>query len=562
MGRRTLTLAIAIPLLLGCSGGSDGTTAPELVAESLAATTTEVNALDAILNTTSSVSLESRLEQSFSHAAIRATGVSIDPKLFDLIGELETAVLDDARTKQEALVAVSDTTEVAPSSGPQFLVRTQISGGGFGAVGVLLEGFRPLGDRLQAGQSANGSATKANEAGTGTSTLGLELSSSAAGSSGAGLSMESDVTGTDGTKVQTRLALRAEGPRCPDTAGALVLTFSGEMSSTVTPPSGKATSAKSTFKGTINASFDDSAEVANVTIDTDVEASRTEASGRSTYVNFRKGNSATDPFTGGRMTSATGSITRSSQSVSVLNDGDAAMVGEAAEIVFNAALGVLAGRKVTIQNNGCVVIEASPKTKVSASEVVPFEVRTKHVVEGVPLDKRVDATLTGKGSLDPSSLAKTPDKLTYTAGAERDDSGTISLVSKSRRGIGSTAVTITVGGSFRVDQALGALGINGDVCSLDAPFTLNITGELPGTITFTPGDVRGGSFSGTGKVGSGTIKWSGSYTVTGADTDSPVIAITESATSLEGGPRSIKVPDFWEGGDTFTLNPGGECAAR
>lgn len=84
------------------------------------------------------------------------------------------------------------------------------------------------------------------------------------------------------------------------------------------------------------------------------------------------------------------------------------------------------------------------------------------------------------------------------------------------------------------------------VFSLDKPFTLNITGQLPGTITFTPGDVRGGSFSGSGKVPSGTIKWSGSYTVTGTDTDSPV-AITESATSLEG-PISIPVNDFWEGG--------------
>lgn len=81
------------------------------------------------------MSFESRIAQSFSEAAIRATGVSLDPKLMNFVGEREAAVLGDARMKQEALVAASDPAEPAPSNGPQFLMRAQATAGASGPSG-------------------------------------------------------------------------------------------------------------------------------------------------------------------------------------------------------------------------------------------------------------------------------------------------------------------------------------------------------------------------------------------------------------------------------------------
>ena len=51
----------------------------------------------------------------------------------------------------------------------------------------------------------------------------------------------------------------------------MALEFEGEMSTTVTPPSGPGTSAKSTFKGRINAALNENAEVASVESESDFE---------------------------------------------------------------------------------------------------------------------------------------------------------------------------------------------------------------------------------------------------------------------------------------------------
>ena len=180
--------------------------------------------------------------------------------------------------------------------------------------------------------------------------------------------------------------------------------------------------------------------------------------------------------------------------------------------------------------------------------------KTSHVVEGVELDKRVEATLTGEGSIDPASLPSTPEVINYTAGEKGGDTGTISLVSRSRRGIGTTTLTIKVGDKYRVDGAAGVLRLQGSVCALDAPFTLSVVGEINGTLTFTPTGATGGTYEGSADLGRGSMTWSGGYTLTGADTEAPSVDADEGTTLLVG-PISQPVPDFWLGGPDFPLIP-------
>ena len=85
---------------------------------------------------------------------------------------------------------------------------------------------------------------------------------------------------------------------------------------------------------------------------------------------------------------------------------------------------------------------------------------------------------------------------------------------------------------YRVDQAYGAPGghITGTVCSLDAPFTLDVANpayQMTGTMRFTPSTGRKGSwlYSGSAMDGSATNEGRGSYTVEGVDEGNPSISL-------------------------------------
>jgi hypothetical protein len=100
-------------------------------------------------------------------------------------------------------------------------------------------------------------------------------------------------------------------------------------------------------------------------------------------------------------------------------------------------------------------------------------------------------------------------------------------------------------------------GLTGSVCSLDAPFTLTFSSApITGTITFTPSGPSGGTYAGMGDVGGiGSISWSGGYTLTGRDTESPSVDGDDGTTKLIG-PITQEAPNFWGGaGPDFPLIP-------
>ena len=88
------------------------------------------------------------------------------------------------------------------------------------------------------------------------------------------------------------------------------------------------------------------------------------------------------------------------------------------------------------------------------------------------------------------------------------------------------------------------LRLQGPVCSLDAPFTLSVVGEINGTLTFTPTGPDAGTYAGSADLGRGSMTWSGGYSVKGRDTESPSIDADEGTTKLVG-PISIDAPSFW-----------------
>ncbi len=440
-------------------------------------------------------------------------------------------------------------------NGPQGIRRPAqgvASGGGMSAVGVLVDLVSRL--TAQAGQpySSSFDSTTSPSPG-GTLKMGAKVSGDGQGSSTTEITIETKAETADGRTATQRISGSVTGPVCPDEFGLLDLEMSGEMEVTGEGPE----RSRHTFMAIVGATFDDNGEMADIDIELNVQSDRTGSDGRAAFVDATYGTELTNLFGVGATTETVRDtqINRTSQAVeSNPQQADRDMIDDGRSAALKFVVTTLAGRRYEIQNNKCVVVVAEAPGTVGAKQAVPIEVKTRHVIEGGELDKRVEATLSGQGSIDPASLPKTPDTITYTAGEKGGDAGTISLVSRSRRGIGNTTLTVKVGDKYLVDAPVGVHRLQGPVCSLDEPFTLSVVGQINGTITFTPTGSGGGTYAGSADLGRGSMTWSGGYALTGRDTESPSIDADDGTTSLVG-PITQEVPGFWQGGPDFPLVP-------
>jgi len=530
-------IALAVGLAACGGGGGSDSASPSAPADSSPSATST----DALLIEPGPLPVpEEVAAESVTAVLLASSGFEIDA---DLVAATEAV---EADLLAKAIAAI----------GPQGIRRpTQViaTGGGMSAVGLVID----LVSRITAGPqqpfSTNLESTTSSSSG-GTIKMSGKVGADGAGSTSTEINIEAKVETQDGGTVSERITGSVSGPVCPDEFGLLDVEVSGEMEVTGSGPE----RSRHTFKGTVSATFDDNGEMVGIDIELNVQSDRTDADGRAAFVDMTYGTELTNVFGGGKTTETAREpqVNRASQSVtSGAQQADRDMVANGRDAALKFVFTALASRRSSIQNNGCVVVVAESPGTVGPKQVVPIDVKTRHVVEEVELDKRIEATLSGEGSIDPTSLPKTPEKINYTAGEKGGDTGTLSLVSRSRRGIGNTTLTIKVADRYRVDAPAGVLRLQGPVCSLDSPFTLSVVGEINGTLTFTPTGPGGGTYAGSADLGRGSMTWAGGYTVTGRDTESPSIDADEGTTKLVG-PISIDAPSFWAGtGPDFPLIP-------
>lgn len=479
-------------------------------------------------------------DESVSGVLAASSGLVIDADLIEASQAIESDLLAQA----------------IAATGPQGVRRPAqgiATSGGMSAVGLLIDVVSRLTTSAQQPYTSSFETTTSPSSG-GTMTLGGKLSGDGAGSTSTEITIETKVESADGRTVTQRISGAVSGPVCPDEFGLLDLEISGEMEVT---GDGSAR-ARHTFKGAVVATFDDNGEMADIDVEVNVQSDRTGPDGRAAFVDANFGWQIGNAFGAGATTATERDVQVNRTSESVKSDpqqADRDMVADGRDAATKFILNALVFRRSSIQNDGCVDVVAEAPGTVGASQVVPFDVATRHVVEGVELDKRIEATLSGEGSIDPTTLPATPDTIEYTAGEEGGDTGTISLVSRSRRGIGSATLTIKVADTYRVDAPAGVLRIQGSVCSLDAPFTLSVVGEINGTLTFTPTGPEGGTYAGSAALGRGSMTWVGGYAVAGRDSEAPSVDADDGTTTLIG-PISLDAPSFWDGvGPDFPLIP-------
>ena len=248
----------------------------------------------------------------------------------------------------------------------------------------------------------------------------------------------------DGQKLGGSLRFRLKGDPCPDADGTVTMEFKVQRDGAVTATAGSAGFGDG-FEGTATGHVDDSATLTGYEVEGRATTRKT-VPGRSASVETTTKNSfgmTRDTDGTIRLTLRDEGLIRPSRWSSQAKGEDAQRAIENGQQLHQFVLGVFANWQGLWRNGWCVKVKADIPATSQPSEQHGFDVHVVHK-DGSELDAPVDATLSGPKSLDPLRIDQAPGQLTYTAGDKDGDSGTIELVSTSRRGIGTLKKTVVV----------------------------------------------------------------------------------------------------------------------
>lgn len=155
------------------------------------------------------------------------------------------------------------------------------------------------------------------------------------------------------------------------------------------------------------------------------------------------------------------------------------------------------GKRKGIRPNTAFDLEAIPRAKS----------------DGAPTGGTVTATLSGGASLQPSSGKVPADaKYAYAGPDKKNEEATIKFEARSKRGVGRATLEFDT----KRPQAYNAVGGlddfhgTGTICNLGETFTISGGGN---TVTFTPNNEEGGSYSYQGNMRGIGVYGNGTYTV-------------------------------------------------
>ena len=346
-------------------------------------------------------------------------------------------------------------------------------------------------------------------------------------------------TFTDSKGVTTTLESRNVSAPCPKADGTFEASATIDTSSTV---NGGATGERGTFDVAVKGTVDDDANL--VSFDTSYRGQFAE------FVERRGGFldvSGTRPATG----DATFTVNRGGGTITDGIVETAVKLGVLISVMVEDKL--VDAAKKGWESGRCVeltpTVSAGPKGLApSASVTITAAPRSK--IDAGKVGGSVTATLTGGGSSVAPSATKVPADATFTyvAPDKKNETGTVALEARSRRGVGKATIDFDTKQSGYTASGGGGVEFSGTVSDLSAPFTLSAVGDgFTVEFSFTPTDARSGSLAYSGGGGGVTMSGTGTYSISGDDPGPLAMAYDSEGCVAGGGCRANS--------GTITLTP-------
>lgn len=304
---------------------------------------------------------------------------------------------------------------------------------------------------------------------------------------------------------------------CPDPSGKVGVEFHIEAKTSGNVPGAGSVSSDLTIDGTAVAQVDDSAEIADVSMQfTSGQGARTlgagtEANPKASYfeMDWELGMNGND-IANLEVHKVEATRVSSQPPEGVSDSFRLTMLGAAFAVQV-----ALDKARDHWQNGGCVKLQIDAPERVSPKSESPVTAMVHHEQEKQDLELPVTAEVTAGGkSIDPDSATGKPAKFTYTAPDKGGDTATVSFETRSRRGADQKSVNIEIGQTLVASTVSGRITVSGIVTDITAPFSLS--GEFEGgsaTLTFIPADDSGGAMTYSGGGSGVTVSGDGNYTI-------------------------------------------------
>ena len=358
--------------------------------------------------------------------------------------------------------------------------------------------FQP---EIKAGPGVSGSFPETK--GGATTTHSLNLGRDADGSTHFGFGTKTEST-KNNVSARTELAGNLDGKRCPDANGQVAFTVKMRIGM----ESGGSGYTQD-LTANVRAVVDDAARASSYTVDV-TQGTRQVKPGHQVYVETGE----TVKFDGANFSQSNLRLIRNSQDATPADVSDLSASGHTAA----ERMGVTAF-KIAEQNwldGGCTRIEAKSPGTVEPGSTTAIPVTVTQRFDGSVLSTKLEAALAGEKLLDPTSLAKTPGTINYTAPQEKGKTATITLTATSRRGRATLQLNANTGGqAYHVTGESNHVSFSGNIC-INKEFEIKATFPGGGSANtfFTPRADTNGKTTVTGGGGECYQEGGGAYTIT------------------------------------------------
>jgi hypothetical protein len=266
-----------------------------------------------------------------------------------------------------------------------------------------------------------------------------------------------------GWSVTQTATVALELPLCPDPDGVIAFDIDLALETRGSSGTGATSSISDVLAGHVTAIVDDDAELASL-----------EVTGGYDHTTSAQGEGLTVPAGDSGIRVEVGPDSVSAESTA--GEETQAALDEARNygaVLLRLTGGLAAARAGDFYEKGyCTEIRvepaASPVTVGLGSETA-LDVVVAHTWDGVELTDRVTTVLSGGESVTPTGRTATPMTLSYLAPSEKNQSATIQLESRSRRGIATASLTLQTPGGYRI-HARDPYGATWDGVSCESPY--------------------------------------------------------------------------------------------
>ena len=521
-------MALAV---VGCGGGGDtsGSESPDNSADAAQTAAVivdgqvDLEAADAVVAEFALLSEAARYEAASALSGDLERQLYVAVGLADALGSAEAvdASIDEKTAWMASLrEQVSDDLSTAQLE-PQGMRRVQaqtappnIGEGLFGGLMVAILG-------------GEGAVTATNDGTTGEAKLAEGVTLNATTTT---VELTTKNSFTDSKGVTTTLDTRNVSSPCPKVDGTFEASATIDTSSTI---DNGATGSRGTFEITVEGTIDDDAALVGYDTTT-----------RAQYADFVASRGGFIDVTSTSPANGAGDVVVNRGGGTITDDivANAVKLGQvvsllvANELVRAAKKGWESGRCVALTPT----VSAGPKGLMpDASVTITAAPRSKMDAQAV--GGSVTAELVNGGASVTPSATKVPADATFTyvAPGQKDETGTVALESRSRRGVGRATIDFDTKQSGYTASGGGAVTFSGAVADLAAPFDLAGTGAgFTVEFSFVPADSRSGSLSYTGAGGGATMSGTGTYTISGDEPGPLLLSYENEGCTNVGGCRA------------------------